>query len=94
MAINDYSVLLSPVVTEKSSFVGNGGNTVVFRIDSRATKDQVKSAIKTIYGKDARSVRVSNIIGKPKRRMSATGRSSQYRKAYITLKEGQTIEIV
>lgn len=90
----NYSVLLKPVVTEKSSHVGNGGNTIVFKIDPRATKDEVKEAIESIYGKQVDSVRVANYRGKPKQRMSTTGRSAAYKKAYVTLKGNETVDIV
>jgi large subunit ribosomal protein L23 len=90
----DYSIILAPVVTEKSALLGNGGNTVVFKVSKTASKEEIKGAVERIFGKTVASVRTANYLGKPKRRMKAIGRTSSYKKATITLKAGETIEVV
>lgn len=90
----DYSIILSPVVTEKTSMLGNGGNTVVFKVQKGTTKDEIKEAVQRIFGKDVASIRTANILGKPKQRTNRPGRTASYKKAYVTLKAGQTIEVV
>lgn len=90
----DYSIILTPVVTEKSALLGNGGNTVVFRVSKKASKEEIKGAVQRIFGKTVASVRTANYVGKPKRRLKAMGRTSSYKKAVVTLKAGETIEVV
>ena len=90
----DYSIILSPVVTEKSAAIGNGGNTIVFRVNKKSSKDEIKLAVERIFGKEVSLVRTANYVGKPKKRTKAMGRTSSYKKAIITLKAGQTIEVV
>ncbi len=90
----DYSIILGPVVTEKTSFIGNGGNTVAFRVAKKASKEAIKEAVERIFQKEVVSIRTANFIGKPKRRNRDMGRTPSYKKAFITLKEGQTIELV
>lgn len=90
----DYSIILGPVVTEKTSFIGNGGNTVVFKVAKKASKDEIKVAVERIFQKEVTAIRTTNILGKPKRRNRDMGRTPSYKKAIVTLKEGQTIELV
>ncbi len=90
----DYSVILGPVVTEKTSFIGNGGNTIAFRVCRKASKDEIKAAVQRIFLKDVVSIRTANFVGKPKKRNRDMGRTPSYKKAFVTLKEGQTIELV
>ena len=90
----DYSIILAPVVTEKSAQLGNGGNTIVFRVSKTANKEDIKQAVQRIFGKTVTSVRTANHVGKPKRRMKAAGYTASYKKATVTLAAGQTIEVV
>lgn len=90
----DYSIIIAPIVTEKTSMLGNGGNTVAFRVQKDMSKDEIKTAVQRIFGKDVVAVRTSNILGKPRQRTQRAGRTSSYKKAYVTLKAGQTIEVV
>lgn len=92
--VKDYSVILGPVVTEKTSLIGNGGNTVAFRVAKKATKDEIKVAVERIFSKEVASIRTANFVGKPKRRNRDIGRTPSYKKAFVTLKDGQTIELV
>ncbi len=92
--VKDYAVLKKPVITEKSSLIGARGNVVVFRVDDDASKADIKGAIERIYDVKVEAVRTMNYLGKPKRSKAGLGRRSGYRKAYVTLKEGQTIDIV
>lgn len=91
---NDYSVLLSPIVTEKSSFVGGQGNVLVFRVQRSATKTDIRQAVERIFKVNVEGVRTCNYLGKPKRTARSTGRRTGFKKAYITLREGQTINVV
>ena len=93
-SVRDYSVLIRPVITEKTSLVGSQGNTVVFRVRTDATKEDIRGAVERIFSKQVASVKTINVMGKPKRTNRSFGRRAGYKKAYVTLKEGQTIDIV
>lgn len=90
----DYSIIRAPLITEKASHVGNGGNTVVFEVQKDATKDEIKLAVERIFDKKVETVRTANILGKVKKRGRTEGRTAAYKKAYVTLKQGQTIEVI
>lgn len=92
--VKDYQVVLSPIVTEKSAQVGGAGTTVVFKVDPRASKTDIKAAVQRIFNVLVAEVRTANFMGKPKRTMRSVGRRAAYKKAYVTLKEGQKIDLV
>lgn len=89
-----YSALRSPVITEKSSLVGMAGNRIVFKVDQNATKTDIKEAVERLFNVKVVSVNTVNVLGKVKRTMKSVGRRNNLKKAYVTLKEGQTIDIV
>lgn len=93
-AIADYAVLLSPRITEKSSLVSAESNAVVFDVDPRSDKYQIKAAVERIYKVKVESVRTSNLLGKVKRARASTGRRSRIKKAYVSLVPGNTIDVV
>ncbi len=89
-------VLLAPVISEKSTFVGEKNNQVVFRVARDATKPEIKAAVQEMFGKkdeklDILSVRIVNVRGKEKRFGKFTGRRSSWKKAYVSVKPGQEI---
>ena len=94
VSVNDYSLLLSPVITEKTSLLGGDKRRAVFKVNGDATKDQIKLAVERVFGVQVQSIRTCNFIGKVKRTARSTGRRPGYKKAYVTLKEGQSIDIV
>ena len=89
-----YGVIVAPIITEKSSLVGGTGNVLVFEVAPKATKTEIKSAVEKVFKVDVVGVRTCNFIGKSKRTARGVGQRSGYRKAYVTLKEGQTVDIV
>jgi len=89
-------VLLAPVVSEKSTFVGETANQYVFRVASDATKPEIKAAVELLFStKDKKvevtGVRVANVKGKNKRSGRIVGRRRHWKKAYISLAPGQDI---
>jgi large subunit ribosomal protein L23 len=89
-------VLLAPVVSEKSTFVGEKNNQFVFRVAPSATKPEVKAAVELLFSpKDKKleieAVRIVNVKGKEKRMGKFAGRRSGWKKAYVCLKAGQDI---
>jgi large subunit ribosomal protein L23 len=84
-------VILAPVISEKSTFVADKNRQVVFRVDSRATKPDIKAAVEFMFKVQVQSVTVSNVRGKEKRFGQFTGRRNHWKKAYVCLKPGQEI---
>jgi large subunit ribosomal protein L23 len=89
-------VLLAPVVSEKSTFVGEKANQYVFRVTDDATKPEIKAAVELLFGtKDKKvlvtGVRVANVKGKHKRSGKFAGRRRNWKKAYVSLAAGQDI---
>lgn len=80
-------------VTEKASDLSNLGK-YVFIVDRKANKSEVKKAIESIYGVKVKNVNMINIKGKARRLGRTLGRTSSYKKAIVTLKEGQKIEVM
>lgn len=92
--LKDFEIIRQPVITEKSSFVGGDGHTVTFEVDQRATKNDVRGAVERLFGVNVISVRTLRQLGKLKRRGREVGLTGDTKKAYVRLKEGQTIDIV
>jgi large subunit ribosomal protein L23 len=87
------AVVISPLVTEKGTIAGEKGNQVVFRIRPNASKDQVRAVIEDLFKVTVVKVRTANFLGKERRRGRTVGRRPNWKKAYITLKKGDRIEI-
>lgn len=89
-------VILAPVISEKSTFVADKHNQIVFRVAQDATKHEIKAAVEFMFStKDKKleveSVKVVNVRGKEKRFGQFVGRRSHWKKAYVCLKPGQEI---
>ena len=87
------SVLESPVVTEKATILRDR-NTYTFRVDRRANKIQIRHAIEAIFDVSVKSVRTLNVARKPKRQGVYKGSTRAWKKAYVTLRSGDSIELV
>ena len=89
-------VLLAPVVSEKSTFIGEKNNQYAFRVTSNATKPEIKAAVELMFSTKDRnievlSVQVANVKGKEKRFGRFMGRRNNWKKAYVRLKPGHEI---
>ncbi len=89
-------VILAPVVSEKSTFVGEKNNQYLFRVTPDATKPEIKAAVELMFSTKEKkievlSVQVANARGKTKRFGGFIGRRNQWKKAYVRLKAGQEI---
>ena len=85
-------IIKAPVVTEKSTNAGSL-NQYVFKVDSKASKIEIKNAIEKIFKVNVIEIRTLNMKPKVKRVGRYTGLSNRCKKAIVTLKSGQTIEI-
>ena len=84
-------VLLAPQVSEKSTFVAEKNEQVVFRVVGDATKPEIKAAVELLFKVEVESVQVANVKGKEKRFGRTIGRRKDWKKAYVSLKPGQEI---
>lgn len=92
--VGDYGVLLSPVITEKSSVVAGAGSRVVFKVRFDADKTEIRDAVERIFNVKVASVNTVNYQGKPKRTSRSEGFRARYKKAYVTLQAGQSINVI
>ncbi len=90
--MNLESLILSPLVTEKGTMAAEKANQVVFRVRPQASKDAIRQAIEQLFKVTVVKVRTSNFLGKARRRGMTRGRQMNWKKAYVTLKEGDRIE--
>ena len=87
------SVLVAPHVSEKSARVSEGANQFVFRVRPDATKPEIKAAVELMFEVKVDGVQVVNAEGKAKRFGQRFGRRQDFKKAYVRLAAGQTIEL-
>ena len=86
-----YSVLLAPIVSEKSTMLAEKNEQVAFRVLQGATKQEVKAAVELLFKVQVESVQILNQKGKSKRFGRFSGTRGTVRKAYVSLKPGQEI---
>ncbi|NBX74165.1 MAG: 50S ribosomal protein L23 [Alphaproteobacteria bacterium] len=87
-----YNTIVKPHITEKSTSVSQY-NQYVFRVARGANKTEVKNAIECLFNVEVDSVNTMNVKGKTKRFRGRLGQRQDYKKAIVTLKEGQTIDM-
>jgi large subunit ribosomal protein L23 len=87
-----YRVVASPLITEKGTLVNQQGNQVLFRVDPRATKTEIRQAVETLFKVHVEKVRTANYLGKERRVGRNAGRRPAWKKAYVTLAQGQRID--
>jgi large subunit ribosomal protein L23 len=84
-------VIRRPLVTEKTTILREDGRTVVFQVAVGANKTEIKRAIEKLLGSKVDSVRTSVSHGKFKRQGKFAGRRSDWKKAYVRLKDGEKL---
>ena len=87
-----FKVILAPVISEKTTRVAELANQVVFKVIKDATKEDVRAAVEKMFDVKVEGVRVLNVKGKTKRTRFGLGRRSDWKKAYVSLAEGQEID--
>jgi large subunit ribosomal protein L23 len=87
-----YDVISAPLITEKGTLVNEEGNQVVFRVRREANKSEIRRAVETLFKVRVKKVRTTNFLGKPRRVGRNLGRKPAWKKAYVTLAEGQRID--
>ena len=87
-----YDVIRAPLVTEKSTMVSEN-NQVMFKVAMTATKPDIKEAVERLFNVKVLAVNTLIRKGKNKRFRGVKGQQSDFKKAIVTLEEGQTIDI-
>lgn len=90
--MNSRSVLLKPVVSEKS-YALMAANKYTFRVHPDANKTQVRQAVEEVFGVRVEEVRTVNVRSKPKRRGWTSGRTREWKKAIVELHPDDSIEL-
>ena len=85
-------VLLSPLVSEKSSIVADANNQYTFKVTTDATKREIAKAVEKLFDVEVDAVQVVNVKGKQKRFGQLSGKRSDWKKAYVRLKAGSEID--
>ena len=93
MTLVSWSTIVRPVVSEKSTVLGEDGK-YIFEVAPTANKIQIKAAVEKLFGKKVSLVNTCNYAGKKRRqRTAAYGRTPNWKKAIVTLKTGEKIEL-
>ncbi|GLQ35088.1 50S ribosomal protein L23 [Amylibacter marinus] len=87
-----YDVIRKPIITEKATMASEH-NAVVFEVDIAANKPMIKEAVETLFGVKVKAVNTSITKGKVKRFRGQLGKRKDIKKAYVTLEEGNTIDV-
>jgi len=87
-----YELLRAPVVTEKST-LGSEHNQVTFRVPMDASKPEIKAAVEELFKVKVKAVNTLRQNGKAKRFRGRPGRRPDFKKAYVTLEEGHSIDV-
>ena len=87
-----YELVRAPLITEKSTR-GSEHNQVSFRVPLDATKPEIKAAIEALFKVKVKAVNTIRVAGKEKRFRGRLGRRSDFKKAIVSLGEGQTIDV-
>lgn len=86
-----YTIIKSPVISEKSTFVADKNEQIIFAVASDANKHEIKAAVELLFKVQVKSVNVLNVMGKNKKHGRFLGKRSDWKKAYVSLKSGQEI---
>ena len=92
--MNDHEIIQTASLTEKSTLLSEKQNKYVFRVNPRANKIQIKQAVQRLFQKQVVDVNTCNYTGKEKRVRGPLGRRPHWKKAIVTLKEGEKIDLV
>jgi large subunit ribosomal protein L23 len=88
-----YQILKGVVYSEKAQVLGDTLGVQVFKVDTSATKLEIKKAVEKLFGVEVLAVNTLNVKGKSKRFGRTVGQRSNSKKAYVTLKAGQDVQV-
>ena len=85
-------IIQAPLITEKGSMIAEKSNQILFKVSTDANKIEIKKAVEELFKVTVVKVRVNRYLGKIRRMGKNMGRLPQWKKAYVTLKEGDKID--
>ena len=89
-----YGIISAPLITEKATTEKRDRNTYVFRVETRATKVSLRQAVEQLFKVKVKAVNTLRVSGKKRITGRSIGRTSSWKKAYVTLAPGQKIEMI
>ena len=89
-----YAVIKKPIITERSAYLKERGNKIIFQVDANANKRDIKKAVEKVFNVHVMDVNTLNVKGKVKRFGRVFGKRPDWKKAIVTLKEGDKIELL
>lgn len=92
--IDPRKIILQPLITEKSTKLKETENSVAFVVNTKANKIEIKQAVQKMFDVHVETVRTMNMHGKVKRMGRFEGKRPDWKKAIVTLKEGETIDFL
>lgn len=90
--MNIYDVIKKPLVTEKTTVEKDDKNVIAFVVNGAANKIEIKAAVEQLFNAQVAAVNTVNVAGKTKRTAKGIGKRSNWKKAYVTLKEGSNVD--
>jgi len=90
--MNLYDVIKRPLVTEKTSIARETQRVIAFEVAREANKIEIKDAVQKLFSVQVDGVKTVNVAGKVKRVGKHTGKRSNWKKAYVTLTEGSSVD--
>ncbi len=87
-----YQTILRPIVTEKGTTLKDENNQIIFEVDPRSNKSEIKKAVEKLFKVKVVAVHTQNRLGKRKRLGRTVGRRKNWKKAIVTLKKGDRVE--
>ncbi len=90
--MNIYDVIKKPLITEKTTLEKDARNIIVFEVSRDANKIEIKDAVEKLFKVEVTAVKTVNVAGKVKRFGRNIGKRSNWKKAYVTLKEGSSVD--
>ncbi len=93
MKYDPYQIIKKPVISEKTTILTERDNKYVFEVDTRANKIQIKRAVEEVFKVGVTKVRTMRVRGKAKRVRFKVGLTPERKKAIVTLKQGDRIEL-
>jgi large subunit ribosomal protein L23 len=88
-----YQVIKSPHISEKAALLGDASNQHVFKVATNAKKEEIKEAVEQLFNVKVSKVRTANVKGKSKRQGARLGKRNDWKKAYISLEQGQEFDL-
>jgi large subunit ribosomal protein L23 len=90
--MQEYKIIRKPVITEKGTILKDENNQLVFEVDPASNKSEIRKAVEKLFKVTVLRVQTQNRRGKPKRLGRTVGRRSKWKKAIVTLKQGDRVD--